>query len=499
MADHAGVPGDRSVERLSSDATKSDGVQGHTKPFGFDVAAGRIVFDVTTLLAARGPAHGITRLVGETLGALVASVPRLALCAYDQGRRRFRAVQGDPRELLAAMAASSERAALEIEEPRAELHPIGDPSPGLLTRAYFALPHEMRVAARRSVSNLGLALSDARRMVRPVSAGLSRTNTTERRVKLGATIDFTSRDVLFQGGALWGSHGIAEELRRLKAGHVQIVSLVYDMIPILRPEFFDPTMAGRFLGWALATLTTSEHVVAISETTRRDVGTVAARYDLACPRLSVLRLGDDGLGLAPETIDPAVSALADKPFVLCLGTLEIRKNHRLLHQVWRRLSHDDAAPRLVIVGQHGWLAEETEALLRRDRAVARNIALVRGASDRHVAWLLSRALFTVYPSFYEGWGLPVAESLAAGRIVVASDVPAVREAGQGLALHLPPDDVPQWAETIRSLRRDADRRRRIEADIAARFTTRTWAQAASDLAQTIERARTDRGARRVAR
>lgn len=443
-----------------------------------NVAPGRVLVDVTTLVQSVGPAHGITRLLGKLLQELALRVPKLILCAYDQRRRRFRLLRTEPASFASMLSATDATENLQIGRPEAFLTPLYDGRRTVASRMYFALSVEKRAAARSSFLHAAIAANGIGKLIRaPRRAPMSK-------IAFADNIVFLSSDLLLQWGALWGCHGIVDELRRV-AITARVVSLIYDFLPILRPEFFDQRMAARFLSWSLATLEASRHIVVISRTTQNDLSQVASQFQTVCPPTSVLRLGDDALAVPPQTIDPQIAAIADRPFVLCLGTMEIRKNHRLLYQVWRSLAQDEVTPRLLIVGQRGWLTDETEALFLHDRTLHEHVVIIRGAGDATAAWLLSRALFTVYPSFYEGWGLPVAESLYSGRIVVASDCQAAHEAGQGLAFHLPCDDVPRWTDLIRTLFQDSAQRARLEADIAQRMVRQLWTQTGIDLAETI--------------
>ena len=130
-----------------------------------------------------------------------------------------------------------------------------------------------------------------------------------------------------------------------------------------------------------------------------------------------IREGDAIQNEEPLDEDEVSRALRAHPFVLCVSGLDIRKNHHLLYKVWRRLSekYTDNAPHLVCVGEKG---EGTEALLkdmRNDSRTRDRIHVIHNAEDPLLDWLYRNCLFTVYPSFYEGWGMPVAESLVYGK------------------------------------------------------------------------------------
>jgi glycosyltransferase involved in cell wall biosynthesis len=107
-------------------------------------------------------------------------------------------------------------------------------------------------------------------------------------------------------------------------------------------------------------------------------------------------------------------------------------------------------------------------------------------TDDELAWLYRNCLFTAYPSLYEGWGLPISESLSFGKLCIASNGRAMEEAGRGLCLHLNPADVDQWERSIRTLLIDPARRAELEMKIKASYQASQW-KSVSDLIFNIAR------------
>ena len=156
--------------------------------------------------------------------------------------------------------------------------------------------------------------------------------------------------------------------------------------------------------------------------------------------------------VAPLGIRPmrkATAQLPTEPYFVCLGTVEPRKNHQLLLNLW----HDLAAvgrdgPRLVLCGRRGWDNATTLKLLDGCDTL-RGLVLDAGAlPDRRVTELLAGARALLFPSFAEGYGLPVAEALALGVPVLCSDLPALREVGGDVPDYLDPRDAPGWRRAI---------------------------------------------------
>ena len=142
-------------------------------------------------------------------------------------------------------------------------------------------------------------------------------------------------------------------------------------------------------------------------------------------------------------------AVGDR-FILFVSTIERRKNHETLYRAYTRLVDKgvENLPKLVFVGMPGWGVNDFLADLRFDGRVKNRVEMLTNVSDADLNWLYKNALFTVFPSLYEGWGLAVAESLSAGKFCLASNVASIPEAGGDLIEYLDPWDVAKWAERI---------------------------------------------------
>ena len=134
----------------------------------------------------------------------------------------------------------------------------------------------------------------------------------------------------------------------------------------------------------------------------------------------------------------------ERTHVLYVSTIEIRKNHMLLFKVWERLIREHGAetvPDLVFTGKYGWEIDDLRALLKETGFLGGKIRVVENLSDEALAVLYRFSLFTAFPSFCEGWGLPVAESLSYGRHCIASDATSVPEVGGRFVQYHDPRDV----------------------------------------------------------
>ena len=133
-----------------------------------------------------------------------------------------------------------------------------------------------------------------------------------------------------------------------------------------------------------------------------------------------------------------------------VGTVEPRKNYTLILQLWRSLAArlGPATPKLVLVGQRGWECENTVDLLERSPLLQDVVIEHQRCSDVDLAALRRQARALLFPSFVEGYGLPLAEALEAGVPVIASDLPVFREFAADIPEYIDPLDGRRWAEVL---------------------------------------------------
>lgn len=222
---------------------------------------------------------------------------------------------------------------------------------------------------------------------------------------------------------------------------------IHDLIPHLHPEFSRPHAVLRHRRRVQSALTTGAGIILGSQAVRRDLAQFALASDLPLPPLAVAPLAGADMG---ESDAPPPTA--GQPYFLSIGTLEPRKNYRLLFDVWRMLSHrlGRSAPRLVLVGQKGPMTGDMLAPLAACPELRRLVEIRTHCPDAELAGLLRHSEALLIPSLAEGFGLPCVEALQAGTPVIASDLPVFREIGQGAARLLDPCDPAAWADAIAS-------------------------------------------------
>ena len=229
---------------------------------------------------------------------------------------------------------------------------------------------------------------------------------------------------------------------------IRPVFFVHDLIPIEYPEYVVPGEDARH---RTRMATVARHAAAVLVNSA-DVG---ERFSAHC-RAS-------GLPSPPVTVAPlAVESVflqtsrhpaEGRPYAVICSTIEARKNHLLLLQVWRELAGQlgAATPALVIVGRRGWESEAAVDLLDRSPALRGHVFEASGLSTAGLAELVAGARALLMPSFAEGYGIPIIEALTVGTPVLASDIAVHREVAGERARYLHPLDGPSWTAAIEEL------------------------------------------------
>lgn len=261
-------------------------------------------------------------------------------------------------------------------------------------------------------------------------------------------------------------------------GRVPLVVTVHDAAPVRFPETY-PWRGRRFhaLGFAAA----AQRADAIIAPTAAAADEVAEYTSIPRERITPIHHGVDQTVASDEAVARVREAfgLADRPYVLWVGTLEPRKDVSVLVDAFARVMDGDAFPhRLVLVGPGGWLRGH-DAAARRAASLGDRVRFTGPVDRTHLRALYRGADVFVLPSRHEGFGLPVLEAMAQGTPVLASDIAPLREIGGEPARYVPVGDIGEWADALATiLSDDTARARRGDAGRAwaAQFT---WERSAA--------------------
>ncbi|HEY1794516.1 MAG TPA: glycosyltransferase family 1 protein [Stellaceae bacterium] len=226
----------------------------------------------------------------------------------------------------------------------------------------------------------------------------------------------------------------------------KFVCLIHDLIPIRFPEYAKPGQNTAHLRRIESAVAVADAVVVNSGITRDTLLPHLDRTGRKTPVL-VAPFGTDLVQL-PQLPEPEPPS--ERPYFVYVSTIEARKNHLLLLNLWRDMTNrlGPEAPQLVLVGARGWESENVFDMLDRCPAVQDSVVEHRSLPDSEMARLLRGARAVLLPSFAEGFGFPLIEGLALGAPALCSDIPALHETGGDVPEYLDPLDGMGWRQAI---------------------------------------------------
>jgi glycosyltransferase involved in cell wall biosynthesis len=272
-------------------------------------------------------------------------------------------------------------------------------------------------------------------------------------------VSFETDSVLLSMGNCWDYFDYAYLHRICRDDGVRFICAVYDVIAMRLPHATPGPMHIYHRHW-VEIGHSAAHLLAISRFTVEQYRELIGAPNGLSPPMSYaylpgfLRARADDIGEVP------VNRLLGREFVVYCSTIETRKNHQLLLQLWDRLRQEFTLaelPILVFAGKWGWGTEAVRQQSERNFHLRDRLLILDDVSDAELIWIYRNARFTLFPSLAEGYGLAATESLSFGTPVVISDSPSLVEATEALMPAYDPLDFMTWLEEMRRLLRDETR------------------------------------------
>lgn len=292
-----------------------------------------------------------------------------------------------------------------------------------------------------------------------------------------SAVSLNEQVTIVSAGADWEHKEIGQIHRLREQSGFKFISVIYDLIPVNLPQYVVPAYVNLLTEYFGELQWTSDGCLCISEATRQDLIEYFDSNGVSPPRMMSFPLGSELRKLDAET-DEGPAALTHGKYVLYVSTIEPRKNHRMLYEAWCHALLNGAIDadncRLVFVGMQGWNTAELLHEIRANPLTSGTVVIMSNVSDTLLASLYRNCAFVVFPSFYEGFGLPLAEALAYGKVCVTSGAGALREIGNGLRIDLDPRDTLGWSAKMVELLADPEKISALEASIQREHRPVSW-------------------------
>jgi glycosyltransferase involved in cell wall biosynthesis len=353
----------------------------------------------------------------------------------------------------------------------------------LALKTVATLPESLQPLAEQAAWSVATFGVETARYVRRARVGrrqLAGRQLTSRHPEVHHSVDFSNGADLVALGLGWEylDHESMYLLRRDFG--VRIHMPAFDLIPISMPQM-NAGQSHLVHRYYAEMAHYADSITSISFATQRALEEFFTDEELPTPHLSVNQLpgiedSRSESGTESESTTPRHRFVGER-YVLSVSTIEVRKNHVLLAKLWAECIREGVEmPKLVLVGRYGWDIDELRRWVDYAPELQDSFVICADVEDDELIELYRDALFTVFPSRIEGWGLPITESLGYGKVCIHSTDPAQLEASQGLMPALHPDDLPNWKSEVLRMVNDDEHRGALEARIASQFQMRTPAE-----------------------
>jgi glycosyltransferase involved in cell wall biosynthesis len=314
-------------------------------------------------------------------------------------------------------------------------------------------------------------------------------------------LEFASGAILVNIGTSWWLANYFLMVRSAKSKYgIRYVPFVHDCIPIVVPEIVPKAQTEEFLRWLIGVFFHADAFLVNSKASAADLVKYAELLGHDVPKPHVIRLdgrsfaetksaeaGEEGRDERRQGIIER-NGLKPKDFVLFVATIELRKNHLLAFDAWLALIKKRGVqnmPPLVCVGKRGWGADAPLAFREASELLQKRVLILTNIADDELAALYRECLFTLFPSTYEGWGLPITEALSYGKVPLTSTESSLPEVGGELAEYFDLQSERDLLEKLERLIDDSAYREACEARIRENFRPREWADIGDDIVANV--------------
>ena len=256
------------------------------------------------------------------------------------------------------------------------------------------------------------------------------------------------------------------------------VLTIHDLSALRYPELHRPRLARRARVRLPLAAKLARAIITPTEAVKREV---CSQFRLKAEKVTAIHEAPRKV-FQPLPLDQTVEIRKhlgiENDFLLFVGTLEPRKNLLTLLKAFEQiLRHTSWRPQLVVAGGQGWLMDETFSFLK-ESGLNEHLRLTGYLNDQELQALYSSCKAFIYPSLYEGFGLPPLEAMACGAPVIATRIPALQETLADAAILLEPVDVDGLARAIISILENDDRRRELSSSGLEQAAQYSWERAA---------------------
>jgi glycosyltransferase involved in cell wall biosynthesis len=456
---------------------------------------GRLVFDITTSAVWSGPPCGIVRVESQFARWALTHFDDVAPAFFDPDMRWFRSV--DPAMACSLLDQDTAFDGLSFVNPARKGRRKTDRIPEAvqpyarwvlqfrrtllqtLERVRLTTPNRRTAAFADRVQRAIMSKKYRAIMVKP--DGTRRAN-LPKEMAFGPPVNLTARDTLVCVGGGWAHNDITAITTSKRQLGFRFVLFCHDIIPEMFPQFLKAADVEMHWDYLRRAFEAADLVIFNSRTVEADVKAYCKTQGVALGATAVCLLG--AVMGTQDVTAPLPSGLERERYAVLVSTIEPRKGHRVIYDAWLRLLEAGIPQRarfkLVFAGRKGWMVDDLMRDLENDARLAGTLVMLHDASDATVAALYRDAAFGLFPSRYEGYGLPLVEAFQHGKAVIASTGGALPEVAGNFSPCLDPTDMEAWQRMLATWIEDPAARHPYETRIRTSFRPRKWDEASRE-------------------
>ena len=297
-------------------------------------------------------------------------------------------------------------------------------------------------------------------------------------------VPFEKEDIVFSTGTFFDVK-TREELKKLhKEIGFKFISTIFDFTPLTVPHTHPKERVDLYPTFLRSIFEYSDFIIYGGKTAQSDGENFQKENNLPITPSLAIKWGNDLVSQKhspKETRNILHKCGITGDYILTVGTVEARKNHRILYDAYLELLQDESMknkmPQLIICGHPGWRTKNFVDLLNYDERIKDKIILF-SPTDEELDVLYQNCKFTCLASIYEGWSLTLPESLNYGKFCLSTDTPSLKETGIDIVDYANPYDPEEWAAKIKFYCTNKDALKKRENLIKEKWHNTTWKECA---------------------
>lgn len=296
-------------------------------------------------------------------------------------------------------------------------------------------------------------------------------------------VSFEDNSIWLDLEACWNNLARRKELLPLlKEKNIESVLFVHDVFPLVEPTYFKENNAILFEQFMNSHFINTENYICNSQTTLSYLKEFFDGKSITNKLCNAVTLGADFTTADQKT--KKLNARDYGKYLICVGTLEIRKNHEVLLDAYEELSKQYPDINLIIVGKEGWKIKNTKQRILNHQLFNKRIFWFKHVSDIDLKNLYQNAFLSIFPSLFEGLGLPVIESLKLRVVTICSDIKALKEAGGEYVDYFNPSDYTELYQLIKKYVDSSEKYKHKKSSLS-NYTSPRWTDTADQISKLL--------------